>query len=136
MEKHVKLVGILNIVYRSLAIIGAMVLLAIAVGFGYIYDALVQTDSIQPHEIPAAILDLIPLILFFVASLIIVVSVAGIIGGIGVLKRKEWGRVLLLVVSFFNLIRIPLGTVLGVYTIWVLINNETIKLFVPASSGN
>lgn len=136
MEKHVKLVGILNIVYRSLALFGAMILLMIAVGFGYLYEALIQTESLQPHDIPEVILNLIPPVLLFIAALIFVVSVAGIIGGIGVLKHKEWGRVLLLVVSFFNLIRIPLGTVLGVYTIWVLINNETIKLFTPGSSGN
>jgi len=36
MEKHVTLVGILNIVYRSLAIIGAIVLFGIAYGFSYL----------------------------------------------------------------------------------------------------
>ena len=37
----------------------------------------------------------------------------------------------MLVMSFFNLIRIPLGTILGVYSIWVLLNDETIRLFNP-----
>jgi hypothetical protein len=63
-----------------------------------------------------------------------IVSVAGIIGGVGVLHHREWGRILLLVVSFFNLLRIPLGTMLGVYTLWVLMNDETIALFSPAQT--
>jgi hypothetical protein len=48
------------------------------------------------------------------------------------MKKKEWGRITMLVISFFNLIHIPLGTVLGVYSIWVLLNDETIRLFNPA----
>jgi hypothetical protein len=35
----------------------------------------------------------------------------------------------MLVISFFNLLRIPVGTLLGGYSIWVLLNDETIRLF-------
>jgi hypothetical protein len=35
----------------------------------------------------------------------------------------------MLVISFFNLLRVPLGTILGGYSIWVLLNDETIRLF-------
>jgi len=78
-------------------------------------------------------MEFVPLILFVIAGVIILFSLLGIIGAIGVLKRKEWGRILLLVISFFHLIRVPLGTILGVYSIWVLLNKETIRLFNPVS---
>src|SRR5215469_7451396 len=36
-------------------------------------------------------------------------------------ERKPWARVLGLVVAFLALLRFPLGTALGIYTIWVLL---------------
>jgi hypothetical protein len=131
MEKHVTLVGVLNIVYRSLMIIAGLILLAIAMGFGGLFEYLIQSGSIRPHEVPVEVLNIIPLILVIASFVIITVSIAAIIGAIGVLKRKEWARILTLVISFFNLIRVPLGTILGIYSIWVLLNNDTIRLFNP-----
>jgi hypothetical protein len=138
MEKHVQLVGILNIVYRALVLFGAFLLYALAVWFAPLIEILVRHGEISPRDIPFDLLQIVPLILLIIATLMLLVSVLGIIGGVGVLKKREWARVLLLVISFFNLIRIPLGTILGVYSIWVLLNSETIKLFepaVPAGSG-
>jgi len=129
MEKHITLVGVLNIVYRGVAILGSMILVVLAIGFGGLFDFLVHTGEIRPHEVPIEVLNIVPLILLIVALVIVTVSTVGIIAAVGVLKRKEWGRILLLVISFFSLIRIPLGTILGVYSIWVLMNSDTIKLF-------
>jgi hypothetical protein len=42
------------------------------------------------------------------------------------LNRKPWGRTLAIVVAVLSLIKIPTGTALGVYTLWVL---------APGSSG-
>ncbi|MEW6511993.1 MAG: hypothetical protein AB1428_13665 [Bacteroidota bacterium] len=135
MEKHITLVGVLNIVYRSFLLVGACVLFALAFGFGRLMNFLMRAGSVHPDEIPYEILDIVPLLLVMIGGLIFVVSLAGIIGGVGVLKRKEWGRILMLVVSFFNLAHVPLGTVLGVYTLWVLLNNDTIRLFNPPAQS-
>jgi hypothetical protein len=131
MEKHVQLVGIMNIVYRSLVLIGAIILFFLAAGFATFIDMLVRWGSVRPDEVPVELLEIVPVILVVVGILMFVVSTIGIIAAVGVLKMKEWGRVLMLVVSFFNLLRIPLGTILGVYSIWVLLNSDTIKLFNP-----
>jgi hypothetical protein len=130
-EKHLKLVGILNIVYRSLVFLGGLVLILIAVVFNRLMDFLIRIGSIHWNEIPHEVLSVVPIILLLVAICTMTVSIVGIVGAIGVLKRKEWGRIVMLVVSFFNLLRIPLGTILGVYTIWVLLNDEIIKIFNP-----
>jgi uncharacterized protein with PQ loop repeat len=131
MEKHIQLVGILNIVYRSIVLLGGLFLLFLAAAFWHIFGYLVEIGAIQPHEIPRELLNLVPLILACVALLVMVVSTVGIIAAAAVLRRKEWGRILLLVVSFFNLIRIPLGTILAIYSIWVLLNGDAIKQFTP-----
>jgi hypothetical protein len=131
MEKHITLVGILNIVYRSLSIIGALVLFALAFGFRYLMEFISRFDHNEMHEIPPEALNIVPIILTFVGVLIMIFAIAGIVGAVGVLKKKEWGRITLLIVSFFSLLSIPLGTILGVYSIWVLLNDETIRLINP-----
>ena len=128
MEKHIPLVGILNLVYRALMIFGGLVLAAIAIGFRYLIEMIYYTHHHHLDEVPEIVFVIAPIVIGIISALILVVSILGIIGAIGVLKKKEWGRILLLIVSFFNLLHVPLGTLLGVYTIWVLFSDETIKL--------
>jgi len=132
MEKHIRLVGILNIVYRALSILGAGVLFILALVFGSLFDSLIWSGHIRPHEVPIELLNIVPLVLCVIGAIIFIVSIVGIIAAYGVLHKREWARILLLVISFFHLLRIPLGTILGVYSIWVLMNDETIRLFTPA----
>ncbi len=129
MEKHIQLVGILNIAYRSMLILVSLLLLVIAAGFRRFFDMILRLGSIDIRDVPYELLDIVPVVLLVIALLMFVVSAIGIVAGAGVLARKRWGRVLMLVISFFNLLRIPVGTVLGGYSIWVLLNDETIRLF-------
>lgn len=134
MEKHITLAGILNIVYSTLTILGAGILFVFAGWFGHLFESLMRDGFIRPHDVPLEVLDIVPVVLFIIATMMILVSVLGIVGGIGVLNRREWARILLLVISFFMLVRVPLGTILGVYSIWVLLNDETIRLFTKGNS--
>jgi hypothetical protein len=63
----------------------------------------------------------------------VLLSAPGLIGGIYLLKHRPWARILVLVLGFINLIEIPIGTALGIYTIWVLLKNETVQLFTPTT---
>lgn len=67
-----------------------------------------------------------------IAGLMTALSVPGIIGGLGLVKRQGWARILVLVLGFLNLINFPLGTALGVYTIWVLMQDEAQAFFATA----
>ncbi|MEM7033177.1 MAG: hypothetical protein AAF629_26730 [Chloroflexota bacterium] len=60
------------------------------------------------------------------------------IGSFGLLKRWYWSRnvmVILSALSFLNLFQYPFGSfmqfsvIVGVYTIWVLLQSETAKVF-------
>jgi F0F1-type ATP synthase membrane subunit a len=119
MEKHITTVAALHIGLSIFGIIiGAFIFIILtAIGF-----ASRDEDALA---ILAAIGTIVSIFLF-------VLSVPGIIGGIGLLKRKEWARILILIVSAIDLINIPIGTALGVYSIWVLVNDETVKLFTAA----
>ena len=131
MEKHIQLVGILNIVYRSflLVIAGFLCLLT-----AWITHA-IQMEIYHNSDVPLEVINIIPLIICSIAAIMFIVSVVGILGGIGVLKRKEWGRIITLIVSILNLIHIPIGTALGAYSLWVLMNDESIKMFNPSAGG-
>lgn len=38
----------------------------------------------------------------------------------GLMQRRPWGRTLAIVMSILSLLKFPLGTALGIYTLWVL----------------
>ena len=44
----------------------------------------------------------------------------GILTGWGLLDRQPWARMFAIVLGCFNLIDMPFGTALGIYTLWVL----------------
>jgi hypothetical protein len=73
----------------------------------------------------------LPLIATVVGGGMMLLSLPGIIGGIGLLKHKNWARILILIVSVFDILNIPLGTALAIYTFWALLQDETVRLFSP-----
>jgi hypothetical protein len=56
-------------------------------------------------------------------------SVPGIVAGIGLLKRKSWGCFLAMVVSVLGMLNVPLGTLIGIYTLWVLMQDAAAEYF-------
>lgn len=74
----------------------------------------------------ATILSLIADVL---AIVFIIISVPGILAGMGLYKRKEWARILSLVLSVIEIFSFPFGTAIGIYSIWALIQPETIIEF-------
>jgi hypothetical protein len=65
-------------------------------------------------------------LLSVVAILILGASALGFSVGWGLMHREPWARVLALVLAFFVLfVNIPVGTAVGVYTMWVLMPGES-----------
>jgi hypothetical protein len=52
-----------------------------------------------------------------------------LITGYGLLNYRPWARVIGIILSAISLINIPIGTVVGAYGLWVLLNKETERLF-------
>lgn len=120
MDEHVTILGALYIAFNALMLFAAIIVFVVIVGGGLLSgdaDAIAITSGVGSA----------------IAFLLVLLSAPGIIGGIGLLKRRYWARILVLVLGFFNLVSIPLGTLLGIYTIWVLMKEETAQLFVSES---
>jgi hypothetical protein len=60
---------------------------------------------------------------------VLVASVPGLVGGIGLLGMKRWSRIFMIAVSAFQLPLLPIGTLLGSYGIWCLTRPKTKALF-------
>jgi len=59
---------------------------------------------------------------------IVIFSIPGVIAGVGLIKYKPWARILGIVMSIFNLFTFPHGTIIGVYSIIVLFDQETVRV--------
>ncbi len=56
---------------------------------------------------------------------LLIYSVLTIIAGAGLLMAQSWARMLAIVLGIIRLINIPFGTALGIYTLWVLLPDES-----------
>lgn len=61
---------------------------------------------------------------FFVAIFFLIVSLPSLIAGWGLKQRREWGRVLAFIMSIIDLFSFPIGTAVGGYTLWVLMQPD------------
>jgi hypothetical protein len=123
MEKHVTVLGILFIAYSAIGLATGLLVLFVLCGAGTIAE--LSPGGAAPFEVLPILITIGSLICgFFLVS-----SIPGIIAGIGLLKFKPWARILTLVLSIIYLLEVPLGTALGIYGLWVLFNQEAVKLF-------
>jgi hypothetical protein len=116
MDKHVTFVAVLNIALGFLGLFFAVFLFVAIVGAGIISG---DQEAMTITSIVGTALG------FF----LIITSLPEIIGGFGLLKHKAWARILILIVACLDLLWIPIGTIIGIYELWVLLNEETVKLF-------
>ena len=118
MQKHVTIVAVLRIVYSSIFLLVALFFFGVLAGIGVLSgdgEAFFVLGAIGTG----------------LAAFFTILALPGIIGGVGLLSYRPWARILVLVLSFLDLVNIPFGTALGVYSIWVLLNSETEALFNP-----
>lgn len=121
--RHVRILAVLQIIYATL---GLLLGLGTFMLFGGIAAIVSLTAPIDESIVAAPVLAFIGGI---IASIIIVLSLPRLIAGIGLLKHREWARVLSVVVGVIGLIDVPVGTALGIYSLCVLLNRDGAALF-------
>lgn len=112
MEQHLKITGWLQIANGAILIAFAL--------FGA--SILTIIGAVSGDGQAFAILTAIGGVLAVVFG---IMALPSILAGWGLLNYKPWARVLTLVLSFLNLMSVPVGTAIGAYSIWVLLNDET-----------
>lgn len=121
MAQHVRILGWIFIVYHALLLLLAIFLFLIIGGAGVLSgdrQAMVVTGAVGG----------------FIAAILTVLSLPGLITGIGLLRFRPWARILGLILGALHLLSIPIGTAMGAYAFWVLLNQQTLPLFEPGTT--
>ncbi len=58
-----------------------------------------------------------------------------LLAGIGLLRRKEWGRILALIAGVFDLFNFPIGTLIAVYSFYVLFQSSATAYFAGTTAS-
>jgi len=116
MEKHINVVAALQIGLSIFTLLIALLTFSIMNLIGGFVD--------EPEaEMILAIIAKV------VSTFLIVLAVPGLIAGFGLYRRKEWARILTLIISVISIFNFPFGTAIGIYSIWALIQPESVDAF-------
>jgi hypothetical protein len=125
LEQHVTILGWLHVVGNLFfLIIGA-----------FVFFLLSSIGAISGDAQAVAILSVVG---SFVAGILSILGLPGMVAGLGLLARKTWARYLAIVLGILNLLNFPIGTVVGAYTLWVLMQEKVADYFaltLPAASS-
>ena len=113
MGKHLTLLAALHLAT-------AAVLLAIAL---FVFVVVTASGLVSRDPDAIAITTVVGI---SVATFLTLLALPGLVAGWGLLKRRWWSRILAMIVGAMNLLNIPFGTALGIYTIWVLMQDDAV----------
>ena len=118
MEQHIKIVAILHIVFGGIFIAAALGIFVFGAGAAFM-AAENSSDAVAGGAC-----------MTIVATIIAVMALPSIIAGVGLQRRKNWARILTIILSVINIFNFPLGTALGGYSLWVLLNEQSKSYFI------
>jgi hypothetical protein len=122
MDTHVKVVGALNVVLGAFGLLVAVALMLIFGGATWLVGASGDPDA-------ATAIPILGLTGAALSTFLLVLSLPALVIGVGLLQRRSWARIAGIVISLLNLFYFPLGTMLGVYGLWVLFAKDTERVF-------
>ncbi|HVP50046.1 MAG TPA: zinc ribbon domain-containing protein [Candidatus Bathyarchaeia archaeon] len=110
-REHIRLVAVLWLVLSAMSAVAGLFLWILSHSlFPHLHEMGAPPDV--PVEFLSSLFGML-------AVAILLKSAAGFIAGWGLLRRELWARTLTIVLSFLALLNIPLGTALGIYSLWV-----------------
>ncbi|MDF1571520.1 MAG: hypothetical protein P1P82_07890 [Bacteroidales bacterium] len=117
-KSHVSLVAGLHIGYGALKLVGAFV---VYLGIRFAWGFIPEEEEIA-QEVLASLFSILP-------TVIAIFGIVDVFAGISLFSYKQWSRVLVIAVSVLNCLNIPIGTGIGVYSIWALMQPEVQEMF-------
>jgi hypothetical protein len=118
LKTHVTILGWLNI--------GGGLLLLLIGAFVFMVMTLIGVASSDAEALP-----ILAFVGTTVCGFLFFFAVPSLIAGFGLLKGKGWARILAIILGALNLMNIPIGTIIGIYTFWVLFQQEATDYFMP-----
>ena len=109
--RHLSVLGVLWIIVSALRLIPGLAMMAL----GH------MRFPFMLMPIPEPIRLFVAPFLGAIGLLVSAFAIAGVIAGWGLLAHFPWARMLAIILGCISLIHFPLGTALGIYTLWVLV---------------
>jgi len=116
MQQHATILGWLHIFVNALMFL-----------MGFFVFALLWGIGVTSGDAEAA--RILGIIGTSVGAFLVLLGIPGVVAGYGLLRGKAWGRILALVVGFLGLVNFPLGTAIGIYTLWALLQDSASDYF-------
>jgi hypothetical protein len=110
-EEHNKALGICHLAYGGLSALMTVVMLIFGGGF----------LMLLPDGGPPVGLMMLMLTFFMVVSFIL--TLPSFIAGYGLLKRKSWARTASIVAAVLEMMSVPIGTAVAVYSFWFMFSD-------------
>ena len=123
LQVHVPVAGWLLIVSNALFLLVGGFVFLLLVGIGFAVREAEATGILLVTGIA-------------VGLLLAALALPGIVAGAALLARKAWGRILAIVVAVLSLANVPLGTVIGAYVLWVLLQDAATEYFSPGGPAS
>lgn len=122
MATHVKVIAALCIIFGAFGVLAAL-------SSSLIFSALAALVGSTNDPDATAGIAALGLTGITLTIVLLVFSIPYIVCGWGLLKRRPWSRILGIVLAAISLIRVPFGTIFGIYALIILFNKETEALF-------
>jgi hypothetical protein len=122
METHVKVLGALEIALGALGLFAAVILL-------FVFGGAASIVGVSGDPEAAIAMPIIGITGMALVTFLVVLSLPGVIIGIGLIRLRPWARIAGIVLCILGLMAMPFGTIVGVYGLWVLFSKDTERLF-------
>jgi hypothetical protein len=122
--EHSKILGIMHLAYGGMHLFSVIVMVIVF----FVMGIMMPFASAEAGAPPAALFGVIFLI---VGAFSLLLTIPPLVAGYGFLKRKSWSKVAGTISAIMSLISIPMGTALGVYTLWFLFGEKGRQLYSP-----
>lgn len=118
MDRHRRVLGILHVAFGTLWVlagVGALLVFA----FGALSEQ-------APRERTAVVT-----VGSLLSGVLFLLAVPSFLAGFGMLKRRAWSKVPAMLIGLLSLLNFPVGTALGIYTLWFWFQPNAARLFFP-----
>ena len=122
MKSHVDFLGTLFVVWGLLTVVVGVSTLALGIGAA----TLITSSERNGSQVAAGVAAAVFVTLAFLA---IIWGTAHVVVGVPLRRHTPWARLIALLLGSVDLLLLPYGTALGVYALYVLLNEQGKRLF-------
>jgi len=120
MESHKRILGIIYVVSGLLLLMGMMFL-------SLFFSIMVPWIAENSGDEQWVFTWLVPFIRFIAILVCVVIAVPSLIAGWGLLNNRSWAMLFALILGCLRLFSFPIGTAIGIYAIWIYVEDNRLK---------